>query len=213
MWLQILASGADKGTLSTLWRSITERQISVLEDALQVLKRHQESSNRRGLAPIYLLLMQISMLWQESVSDAVLGVSLRPEWEGQPTGKQILNLWQRCLADCSLSPLMARKYIQYQQYLSGLTRVQMSPLSVSSVAPATTTGLRSLVTFFCTKLQRDAKNLLRARSMARQPTGLWVSGHTLMPIPSRLQVAPFPFPSLIRDRMILIAQLQTLFLI
>jgi hypothetical protein len=198
VWLQTLASGADKGTLSTLWRSITERQISILEDALMVLKRHHESSNMRGLAPIYLLLMHVSMLWQESVSDAVLGISLRPEWEGQPTGRQILNLWQKCLADCSLSPMMGRKYIQYQQCLSGLARVQTSTLSLSSVAPSTTTGLRSLVTFFCTKLQRDAKNMLIARSMSRQPTGLWFSGHASMSIPSRLQVTPSIFPFLTR---------------
>jgi hypothetical protein len=188
VWLQSLASGADKGTLSTLWRSITERQISVLEDALMVLKKHQETSmSTRSLAPIYLLLMHLSMLWQESVSDAALGISLRSEWEGQHTGKQILNLWQRCLTDCSLSPLVGRRYIQYQQYLSGLTRVQNNSLSLSSVAPATTTGLRSLVTFFCTKLQRDAKNLLIARSMSRQPNSSWFSGHASMTTPSRLQ--------------------------
>jgi hypothetical protein len=190
IWLQNLSASADKGTLSTLWRSITERQVSILEDGLLTLKRESTMASLRALAPLYLLLMRVAMLWQESVSDAILGIPLRPEWEGQSTGKQILNLWQRCLTDCSLSSRIGRSYLQYQQDQPGVQMTQtMTTLSMSSIAPSTTSGLRSLVTFFPTKLQRDTKNLLIARSMSRQSNGnSWFSGHASITIPTRLQV-------------------------
>jgi hypothetical protein len=198
IWLQNLSASADKGTLSTLWRSITERQISIIEDGLTTLKRDGNVSSLRALVPLYLLLMRVALIWQESVSDAILGIPLRPEWEGQTTGKQILNLWQRCLTDCSLSQMISRSYLLYQQYQPGarpITQSKNVTLSMSSIAPSTTSGLRSLATFFPIKLQRDTKNLLIARSMSRQSGGnSWFSGHASITIPTRLQVPIFTLP-------------------
>lgn len=177
---------ADKGTLSTLWRSISERQISILEDGISLMKKNHVPS--REVTPLYSLLMQAALIWQESVSDAVQGIPLRTEWEGQPTWKQILYLWQRCLADCGLSPAINRRYLHYQLTLSGVNQIRTQTLSLSSIVPSTTTGLRSLVSFFGMKLIKDTKNTLIARSLSRQG-GSFFSGSSSMSIPARLQVS------------------------
>lgn len=129
------------------------------------------------------------MLWQECVSDIIFGVSLHSEWEGQPLWKQILNIWQRAINDCSLSPLLMNKYLKYQQQLSGIIKSnKTNSLPLSSISPCTTSGIRSLVYFQCNKLQRDTKNILIARSISRQSGISWFSGVSSLSIPSRLQV-------------------------
>lgn len=186
VWLQNLASMAEKGTLSTLWRSITERQISIIEDGISLMKKDHVSL--REIAVMHYFLLQAALIWQECVSDAIHGVPLRSEWEGQPTWKQILHLWQRCLADCGLSQTLNRRYLQYQMILSGANNIRTNALSLSSIAPSTTTGLRSLVAFFCNKLIKDTKNTLIARSLSRLSGGSFFSGRSSMSIPPRLQV-------------------------
>lgn len=141
------------------------------------------------LVPLYLLLIHHSMLWQECVSDIVFGASIRSEWEGQPLWRQILNIWQRAIHDCSLSPLIMNKYLKYQQHLSGVNNsTKNTSLPLSSISPCTTTGIRSLISFQCNKLQRDTKNILIARSISRQSGSSWFSGVSSLSIPSRLQV-------------------------